>query len=113
MSSIEASDPHRDNQSSPPSPNFPRPADDFMEKMQKSVFDWDSDDSDDEDKVELPEWIRKLATKRGHIHANAHKDPLAKAITESRGKQKKKSKSFGALGEVLKRSLRIRRSGDF
>lgn len=94
--------------SAPSSPNAPMPANDFMEKMQKSVFEWDSD-SDDEEKVELPEWIRKLNPKRG----NTHKDPLAKATAEFTSKTKKKTKSFSAIGEVLKRSLRIRRSADF
>lgn len=78
-----------------------------MGKMQESFFE-DSDDDEDE-KADLPDWIKRLYPRKG----NAHKDPFSKAMADFAGKQKKKSKSFGGFGEVLKRSLKIRRSCDF
>jgi hypothetical protein len=88
--------------SAPSSPSFLLPTSDFMEKMQKSVFEWDSEDEDGE-RLDLPEWIRKLAPRRAH----PHKDQLAKATCDFKKKTKTKSKSFGALGEAFKKSLKI------
>jgi len=99
--------------SAPSSPFDPFEAEDLMSKMQKSVFDFESDDEDeDDDRNELPDWLRRLTPRKGA----GSKDPLAKAPAEFSGKgssKEKKNKSFSHLGEVLKRSLRIRKSGDF
>jgi hypothetical protein len=98
--------------SSPTSPSFPVPLpanDDLMCRMQKSVFDWESDSEDSDEKREFPEWIRKLNRKRAN---NVHNDGLAKPTSEFAGKDKKSGKSFSAMSEVLKKSLRIRRNGD-
>lgn len=97
--------------SRPPSPDFPLSEEDLMGKWQKSGFDSDSDDDDREEKDDLPDWIRRLATGKGY--GRGHKDLFLRSTTDVIKKQKKKSKSFSALGEVLKKSLRINRSNDF
>jgi hypothetical protein len=97
--------------STPNSPFYPFEAEDIMSKMQKSVFDFESDDDEEEDRNELPDWLRRFTPRKGV----GHKDPLAKSTAEFSGKRgsNEKNKSFSHLGQVLKRSLRIRRSGDF
>lgn len=75
-----------------------------MSKMQKSVFDFET--HNEEEKEEDDSWLRRFHLSKKLVH----KDPLVKAIEEF---EKKKGKSFGGLGEVLRRSLRMRKSSDF